>query len=527
MANRNRKRRYSDNSYKVAAYLRLSREDGDKKESDSIESQRKIISQFCFNNNLDVYEEYIDDGFTGTNFNRPSFKRMIDDIEMGNIGCVIVKDLSRFGRDYIDTGKYLERYFPKKNVRFIAVNDNIDSFEGEYDLLMPVKNIFNEQYARDISKKVQSAFKAKQKNGEFVGAFPSYGYLKSATDKHKLVIDEYAASVVNKIFKMYSEGQGKVAIAKILNSEGVLCPSEYKKTMGMRYTNSKRNENTSYWTYSTVHRILKNEMYVGSMVQSKTQRRMHGKPILLPEEKWIVVKDTHPAIISEELWSNVQNLLLRDTMQVDFNQNISVFAGFLKCGDCGRAMSKRHCGNDFYYNCGSYIRYGKTICSRHSISHRRLMEILLNTMNESIKKINDLQRIYEETKAETCKKTDLSDEVDKIKVLVSKLESKKLSLYDDYKEGLINKDEFLLLKSKYNKEHENYNNQIAFLEKNSQTSNENNTPKIIEKLIKFGQIEEKDIDRNFMATFIDRIEIFENNDIKIKLNFYIPKTPAN
>ena len=189
--------------FSVAEYIRLSREDGDKVESDSIGNQRKLIAEYLKNKEeFIVYDTYIDDGFTGTNFERTAFKRMIADIKAGKVNCVIVKDLSRFGRDYIDTGKYLERFFPDNDVRFISITDNIDSIKQAYDMLLPIKNIFNEQYARDISKKVHAAMNTKQKAGEFIGAFASYGYKKSLADKNKLVIDEYAANVIRRIFEI-------------------------------------------------------------------------------------------------------------------------------------------------------------------------------------------------------------------------------------------------------------------------------------------------------------------------------------
>ena len=206
------------NLFNVAVYIRLSREDGDKEESDSVGNQKKLLTEYVSRKDeLILYDVYIDDGFTGTNFNRPAFKRMIKDIEAGKVNCVIVKDLSRFGRDYIDTGRYLEREFPELGVRFISITDGIDSMKQAYDMLLPIKNIFNEQYARDISKKVQTAVKTKQKAGEFIGAFTSYGYKKSPVDKNKLIIDEYSADVVRRIFSLYIKGYGKQKIAKLLN----------------------------------------------------------------------------------------------------------------------------------------------------------------------------------------------------------------------------------------------------------------------------------------------------------------------
>ncbi|MDE5823373.1 MAG: recombinase family protein, partial [Lachnospiraceae bacterium] len=190
-----------------AAYVRLSKEDGDKNESDSVSNQKKMIEYYIeHNENFVLYDFYIDDGYTGVNFKRPSFLKMLEEIEQGKVNCVIVKDLSRFGRDYIETGKYLERYFPERDIRFIAITDNIDSKKQAYDMLLPIKNIFNEQYARDISKKVNAAMHTKQVAGDFIGAFAKYGYKKSPENKNRLIIDEYAANVVRRIFDMYVNG---------------------------------------------------------------------------------------------------------------------------------------------------------------------------------------------------------------------------------------------------------------------------------------------------------------------------------
>lgn len=212
--------------FRVAAYIRLSREDGDKAESDSVTNQKKLILDFLNGKEeFVIYDTYIDDGFSGTNFRRPAFTRLIRDIEEGYANCVIVKDLSRFGRDYIETGRYLERFFPEHGIRFISITDNIDSEKQIYDMLLPIRNIFNEQYARDISQKIHASLQTKQKAGEFIGAFAPYGYRKAPDNKNKLVVDEYAAEIVRKIFDLFLQGHGKIRIAGILNEEGILSPS--------------------------------------------------------------------------------------------------------------------------------------------------------------------------------------------------------------------------------------------------------------------------------------------------------------
>lgn len=355
------------NLFQTAVYIRLSKEDGDKEESDSVGNQRRLLTEYVAKKeDLILYDTYIDDGFSGTNFRRPSFQRMIEDIESGKVNCVIVKDLSRFGRDYIETGRYLERVFPDLGVRFISISDGIDSLKQVYDMLLPIKNIFNEQYARDISKKVQTAVKTKQKAGEFIGSFTSYGYKKSPTDKNKLIIDEYAANVVRRIFSMYIQGYGKQRIAMILNSEGILCPSEYKKINGLNYNNPKRLKSTTYWSYTTINSILNKEIYIGNMVQGTRYQRMRGKQKKVPKNQWIIVKNTHEPIIDMETWNKVQLLLKRRTRKLDLETNKNIFAGFLKCGDCGRSMTKMIYKNkdgtrvfDFY--CGTYRRHENSI----------------------------------------------------------------------------------------------------------------------------------------------------------------------
>jgi DNA invertase Pin-like site-specific DNA recombinase len=219
-------------TFNTALYMRLSKEDGDKDESDSIGNQRKLLENYLrHQEDMVLFDTYIDDGYSGTNFYRPGFQKLIDVIEQGHINCVVVKDLSRFGRDYLESGRYIQRYFPEKQVRFVAVNDNVDTKNTLFDIMLPIRNLFNEQYSRDISTKVQSSFKIKQRSGEFIGAFPSYGYQKSSKDRHKLIVDPYASEIVKRIFAMYVAGHGKVRIAYILNKDGILCPSTYKRQM--------------------------------------------------------------------------------------------------------------------------------------------------------------------------------------------------------------------------------------------------------------------------------------------------------
>lgn len=511
--------------FNVAAYIRLSREDGDKAESDSIGNQKKLITDYLKDkDDFILYDTYIDDGFTGTNFNRPSFKRMIADIDAGSVNCVIVKDLSRFGRDYIDTGKYLERYFPDNEVRFISITDNIDSMKQAYDMLLPIKNIFNEQYARDISKKVHASMKTKQRAGEFIGAFPSYGYRKSPADKNKLVIDEYAAEVIRKIFNLYIEGYGKIRIAAILNEDGIACPSEYKKINGDNYRNSNRLERTSYWTYSTINRILQNEMYIGNMVQNKKSQKMREKPKAQDKEAWIVVKGTHEAIINAETWNKVQDLLKRRTRSLDLNSNISIFAGFLKCGDCGRSLVKKteapgHGRGNVNYYCGTYVRSGRKYCTPHPIPYWILKKIIFEDLNTIIQRIDNLREIIEQTQSTIVAGKRLNEnEKNRLTAELEKVRKLKKAVYEDYRSELISKDEFVTYRQDYLKKEELLEKQLASIDKHQEKA----TPDIfdnpwIKRLLELNAVEK--LDRDIVVEMIHEIKVYENHKIKITYTF--------
>lgn len=511
--------------FNVAEYIRLSREDGDKAESDSIGNQRKLIRDYLKGtDDLVLYDSYVDDGFTGIHFNRPSFKRMIADIEAGNVNCVIVKDLSRFGRDYIDTGKYLERYFPDHDVRFISIMDNIDSIKQAYDMLLPIKNIFNEQYARDISKKVHASIKTKQRAGEFIGAFASYGYKKSSADKNKLVIDEYAAAVVRKIFRLYIAGYGKIRIASMLNEEKMVCPSEYKKINGDRYRNSNRLESTSYWTYSTVNRILQNEMYIGNMVQGRKSQRMRGKPKVQDKEDWIVVKGTHEAIIDEATWKKAQDLLKRRMRNPDLDANISIFAGFLKCGDCGRSFVKKvgrtgNGGSVIHYYCGTYVRSGRQYCTPHSIPHLVLEKIILEDLRVIVQSIDDIRgMIAQNQEMAAAGERNNVDEKCRLHMELEKVQKLKKAVYEDYRSELVSKEEFITYRQDYLKKEEFIKKQLESMDKQADEAVLDIFERPwVKRLLEFGTIET--LDRDIVLEMIDEIKGYEDHTIKITYNF--------
>lgn len=513
-------------SFNVAVYIRLSREDGDKEVSDSVANQKKLLEEYVDSHaGFVLYDVYIDDGFSGTNFNRPEFSRMLSDIDEKKVNCIIVKDLSRFGRDYIETGRYLERVFPELGVRFISMTEQIDSFRQSYDILLPIKNILNEQYARDISDKIQMTVKLKQRAGEFIGAFASYGYRKCSGNKNQLLIDEYAAGVVRRIFHMYVQGIGKQSIARILNTEGILCPSEYKKLNGEQYRNGNRLDKTSYWTYSTIHHVLNNEMYIGNMVQGKKHQRMRSRQHLVDKEEWIRVEHTHEPIIDRNTWDKVQNLLTKKHRDMNCRMNQNIFAGLMKCGDCGRSMVtnfwRRADGTKSYTcYCGTYKRYGKQYCTPHTLSFGLLYDVVLRDLQAMIQNAENLQGIVEEQLMGTAKsKSGSGEERIKLQEELVRVRKWKQSIYEDYKEELISKEEFLSYQEDYQRKESFYVKQIEWLEKQQE---ENITEHILEipwfrRLLEKNEVQE--LDREIVVEMIDRITVYENQKIKIFYNF--------
>lgn len=517
-------KRVTDKKYKAALYIRLSNEDEDKDntESNSVINQRMILKNFCDNmNDIEIYDYYVDDGYSGVNFNRPNFQRMEADIKAKNVNCVIVKDLSRLGRNYIEVGKYLDEYFPNNDIRFIAINDNIDKIgSSSWEMITPIKSLFNENYSRDISSKVTSAFRIKELQGQFIGAFASYGYQKDPKNKNHLIVDPIASKVVQKIFKLFLNGTSKSMIAKILNREKIPCPSEYKAQCGLNYNNGQRLELTKYWTYPTIHNILKNEIYTGTMVQHKNIRSdfNNKKSTITGKENWIKVKKTHEAIIDEDTFDKVQILMHKDTRQIDFQKNIHKFAGFVFCADCGRAMVKVSRHGKYDLICGTYAKLGKVMCSQHKIHYDVLEATVLAAIQNLIMELCDIESAV--NKAESLKQTNTSSfkieqQIQVLSQKLLKIQQRKKHTYEDYQDKIISKDDFIKYNADYTKDEEAIQNQIDTLNKNLNTKpTEIFNDKWFNDIKEYKNIQK--LDRVTIATFIDRIEISEGTKIKIK-----------
>lgn len=377
-------------NWNVAGYLRLSKEDNENMESNSIVNQRELIEQYIRNKkDLQLVDYYIDDGYSGTNFNRPGFRRLLQDMKNKKINCIIVKDLSRFARSHIEADMYFENIFPALNIRFISVIENIDSFENPEsldNLIVPFKNLLNDAYAKDISKKVRSALLTKRLNGEFIGTSATYGYLKDPKDKHKLIIDKVASKYVIQIFDSAKEGKTASEIANELNKSGILTPYTYKV----------KNDNIGVdkkWNAKMINVILQNRVYIGELIQGKKKvesYRTH-KLITTNKDEWIITENHHEPIISKEKFEQVQEIINKNKAARS-NKEKDLFYSFLKCADCGSSFTLRKVKNYEYYHCTSYVR--NSSCTSHSIRKDKLVELVIEELNKKFKrnKINVLTR---------------------------------------------------------------------------------------------------------------------------------------
>ena len=545
MAGRNSKYSSIDKNTKnkilwsVALYIRLSQEDEDngkeKQESNSVTSQKTLLNEYVKEyDDLIIYDTYIDDGFTGTDFNRPAFQRLLEDMRNGEINCVIVKDLSRLGRNYIEVGNYIEQVFPLFNIRFIAINDMVDSFKNPSStntILVPFKNLINDEYCRDTSIKIRTALNSKKKRGEFIGAFPSYGYIKDSKDKHKLIIDKSVANIVRKIFDWnVNEGLGKISICHRLNELGILNPTGHKKLeLRENYNNCAIKDNTYTWTPSTIRNILSNEIYIGNTIQGKRRTKSYKihKVEKVSKDEWIRVENTHEAIIDKETFRKSQILSVKDTKVSQTTKKLSIWAGLLKCADCKRAMNKKTSTNKLgksyeYYICSTYRKKSNKLCTKHTIKVENLTKIVLKVVNFHIDLLVNINRIIEEIQKTEYTNTE-SEDIERIIISkqneINKISNFKRRLYEDWKNDYITKSEYLEYKYKYECDIEKLNKNIERL-KNQKKKYEvkNNTHnEWIERIKNDKKIVE--LSRDIMIELIDCIYIKENNDIIIKFNF--------
>lgn len=521
--------------YHAAIYLRLSKEDGDvaasaKSESNSITNQKYLIKEFLKDKkDIVVVSERIDDGYSGSNFDRPAFQMMIEDIKKGIVDCVVVKDLSRFGREYIDSGRYIERLFPALGVRFIAINDNYDSAKGKAqsdEIIIPFKNLMNDAYCRDISIKIRSHLEVKRKNGEFIGAFVAYGYQKSEEDKHVIVPDPYAAEVVKEIFRMKLHGMSQDAIARELNRRGILSPAEYKASHGSNYTTSFKINRQAKWSSVTVRRILENEIYTGTLIQGKQTTPNHKikQVYLRPEEEWIRIENHHEAIISRRDFDIVQRLLGLDTRTSPKDDAVAPLAGIVVCADCGMPMSKKitSCaGKKYeYYVCSTYKTTKE--CSSHRIPVQALEEAVLQLLQQHVGNILDMQRILDYISLVPFQELDmkrLEKQKEAKEKEVERYKELRTMLYEDMKDGIVTKEDYIELHDAYDKKRKAAEEAIRHInaEIESVVEAKNDKYEWLSYFTKYQDVSQ--LTRVMVVELIRKIHVMDKNNIEIEFDF--------
>lgn len=520
--------------WRAALYIRLSREDADKSESYSVTSQREILKEFLkLNYDIDLYDFYIDDGWSGTSFNRPAFTRMMEDIYAGNVNCVIVKDLSRFGRNYADAGNYLDNIFVKLKVRFIALNNGIDTASNSMNVAtqcisVGVTNVINESLAATTSVNVRGTLNVNRAQGKFIGSFPTYGYLKDPNDRHRLIIDEETAPVIRMIFEKYISGQSVIGIAKELNSKGIPNPSMYKKQKGFNYRHPTGKSNDGLWHDSSVRRILQNEMYIGNMVQGKNTKISYKikQCRAVPKNEWIIVENTHEAIIDKETFNKALSLFNKNIRSSPIKKEVDLFSGLVRCADCHRIMNKKTNTHPYgtyrYYRCMTSKKMSKDACTNHTIRIDKLEAAVLVTMQKMIDTACEFDEILETISENTKRKKESSQLQKMLDVQEGKREKlikASLDLYPDWKEGIITKEEYIKLKDDLNNKIEAIDNVISSLKKTAEEYAQgiDGENEFISHFKQYGNIEA--LNRQMVIELIEEILVHEGGNITIKFKF--------
>lgn len=522
----------TEKKYIAAAYTRLSiAESKDGGESLSITNQKDYIKKYCEENNIELYDFYVDDGFSGGNFDRPAFKKMINDLECGLINCVITKDTSRLGRDFIETGSYIYKYFPEHDIRYIAILDNFDTENPNgADDIIPFKTVVNHMFLRDTSRKITSVRHDLMKKGLFVGSSVPYGYKRSDEDNRRLVVDNYAANIVKRIFNMRLEGIKPNMIARTLTDEGILPPNVYNgKKMYKTVT-------TNLWKASSINHILKNEVYIGTLIQGKytTINGEKKKKKLLPKSKWIIKKNNHESIIDKDVFEKV-NYKASNVNKDDirYRKYDYLLKGLVVCADCGKTMLVRRCKSKSkknngkvyaVYCCRTYATYRNNICSMHYYKEEELNDLVLKKIrNILIKYSNDdeLSKQYD-SDLSTYNFLDIyKKQLDTNQLKLKDIEKAISELYMDKVKGIITEDDLVTIKKNLEVEREEINRKISDLNimiSNTKNNllNEESKRKLINNFLKT-----KKFSKQMLSDMINKITIDEKKNVEIYFKFNI------
>ena len=514
--------------WKAALYIRLSKEDVEKKnESVSVTNQREILLEYLkLHPEMELVDIYIDDGFTGTDFDRPGWTRLKEDIEHGTVNCVIVKDLNRFGRNYTVGGDLIDNYFARKNVRFIALNNGVDTADDKMNaatrcISIGVTNVINESYSAMTSVSIRGTLNNHRRQGKFIGAFASYGYIKSPDDNHQLIIDEEAAEIVRFIFREFISGKSLIGITKELNTLGIPNPTLYKQQKGMNFS-SRGRKNDGLWSDRTVRRILQNEMYIGNMVQGKNRTvsyKIHEIQAV-PKEDWIVVENTHEPIIDRETFDKAQSLFNRNIRSSPITKRTDLFSGLVRCADCGAVMSKKTnklpYGTYRYYRCTTKRKQGK--CSNHTIRIDKLEEAVLVYLQTMISLAVECDEVISRLNTEQEKPLNAAN-----KALEGQLSEREkcqkamLDLYPDWKAEIITQEEYLMLKTNLQEKLARLDESIHSLQQKQENRVELKENSFVEHFKQHKNINR--LTRGVLVELIDTIYVHEDNRITIKVKF--------
>lgn len=517
-------------TYRAALYIRLSKEDGDKDESDSVANQKKILMYFVDrNDDIEFADFYIDDGYTGANFDRPDFIRMIADINNGNINCIIVKDSSRFARNISESSYYTDVVFPKLQVRYISVNDAIDSARSQglaIDFLNnSMRAMINEYFLASNSTSIRSTLDAERERGEFIGSFAKYGYKKDPSDRHKLLIDEEAADTVRLIYRLYLGGTGIRGIVRYLNDHGIPNPSTYKEQKGLNFR-ARTVGCSSLWSDKTVRRTLRDEMYIGNMVQHKFCKVTYKDKSIraCDEREWIRVEGTHEAIISPEDYENVQMMLDRGSKASKVTGEIDLFAGLLRCADCGHALIKKINNNPdktyIYYRCSSHCRCG-TACSAHTLRFEKLYKAVLECIRHMVDLATNADEVIKGMRkdcyvsAKEAVRSQLHAKEQELRKTISLLSG----LYPDYKDGILSKEQYMIQKQNCEQKQEELRKSIERLNAAIDTTDspQMSENEFITHFKQHGNIDR--LTRPLLTELIDHITVSEDGSLDIAFNF--------
>jgi DNA invertase Pin-like site-specific DNA recombinase len=515
--------------YKAAKYIRLSYTDDKENESDSVQNQRKMLDSFIEGQpDIEAVSEKIDDGVSGVIFDRKAFKEMMADIENGLINCVIVKDLSRLGRDFIETGRYLRRIFPAYGVRFIAVNDHIDTLhDSGDDLTVSVRTLVNDAYSRDISVKTRSVLNAKRGNGEFVANYPVYGYRRDAENKNVLAIDDFPASIVRDIFRMKLEGASALRIADTLNELGVLSPPEYKKSRGLPHAKKGYcDHNGAKWSATTVIRILNDETYTGTLIQGRqgTVNYKIKDIIDRPESEWFRTEGAHEPIVSKLNFDLAQKILRLDTRTAPGGNSVYVFSGILICDCCGARMTRKTntVGEQkyHYYYCPTTKKRGCD--STRMINENDLINCVLSNVKAHIANIASVESILESDDGRRM--TDMltmqyTAQIEDNERQLSQILNYKSTLYENMINGLLSKEDYRKLKAKYAADEERLNSALETLRQglDDVIAGKGERLRWTDNFRRFENLTE--LDRRTVANLIHSIRVKSKTELHISFNY--------